>query len=315
MTFNERAINIQRYADNPIMDAERIPAPCFAAYNGGVVKNGDEYVMLLRMESMARKYYCWVARSRDGFLFAPDPEPVTFTSSDEQLYNEYANYSFYDPRMTYLDECWHVTYCAKSRHGCRIAIGRTSDFKTIEHVSFPLHIQNRNGVLFPEKINGRYVMLHRPQALSDNGNIWIAHSPDLIHWGDCECIAEVSSQDEGCWGAIKIGPGAPPIKTEYGWLEIFHGVYNSCRGHVYGMGCMLLDLKNPSRVIGRNPAAILLPQTLYERTGQVPNVIFPTGVILEDNGELKIYYGAADQCECLAVTKLDEIVATCLTHK
>lgn len=114
------------------------------------------------------------------------------------------------------------------------------------------------------------------------------------------------------WDAIKIGPGAPPVKTKYGWLEIFHGVYNSCRGHVYGMGCFLLDLNNPSEVIGRNRSPILMPKEWYERDGQVPNVIFPTGAVLEDNGELKIYYGAADQCECLAFAKVEDLIEACL---
>jgi predicted GH43/DUF377 family glycosyl hydrolase len=194
-------------------------------------------------------------------------------------------------------------------------LGKTRDFKVIEHVSFPLHIQNRNGVLFPEKINGRYAMLHRPQALADTGNIWIAYSPDLVHWGDCECIAETSPQELACWCAIKIGPGAPPLKTKHGWLEIFHGVYNTCGGYVYGMGCMLLDLNDPGKVIGRNPSALLLPGEWYEREGQVGNVIFPTGAILENDGEIKIYYGAADQYECLAFANVDELVETCLKDR
>lgn len=302
-----------RYENNPIMDADRIPASCFAVYNGGAVKAPNGYVMMMRMETMARDHYCWVARSNDGIHFTPDPDPVRFTASDMGAYNEYTDRSFYDPRINPVDGGYFITYCAKSRHGCRIGLGKTTDFKTVEHVSFPLHIQNRNAVLFPEKIAGRYVMLHRPQPLGDIGNIWIASSPDLIHWGDCKCIAETSPENIARWDMKKIGPGAPPVKTPRGWLVIYHGVYGSCNGHVYGMGCMLLDLIDPSKVIGRGPEPILMPKAHYERDGQVDNVIFPAGTILEDSGELKIYYGAADQYECLAFANVNELVSFCLT--
>ena len=194
-------------------------------------------------------------------------------------------------------------------YGCRIAIGKTADFKTIEHVSFPLHILNRNAVLFPEKIDGEYWMLHRPQNTmsTSNGNIWISSSPDLKYWGNCRVVAK----PEQYWENKKIGPAAPPIKTEEGWLIVYHGVFPHSNGVNYGGGVMLLDLEKPWKVIGRCADPILYVKETYEMIGQVPNVVFPGAVIPESDGTVKIYYGGADYVQCVATATMADLIAAC----
>ena len=313
---------VTRYEHNPILKPEDMPLPCCAVYNSGVVKTPEGlYVMASRFEEPNKKQYIWVSSSNDGIHFIPDPEPVNFTYADEEReeYEEtvYMNYqkgaligSWYDPRINPVDGEYYITYCVGGDYGCRIAIGKTNDFKTIQHVSFPLHILNRNAVLFPEKINGEYWMLHRPQnmASSGNGNIWIASSPDLKYWGNCRIVAK----PEQFWENKKIGPAAPPIKTDKGWLIVYHGVFPHSDGVNYGGGVMLLDLEKPWKVVGRCEDPILYVKELYEMVGQVPNVVFPGAVIPEEDGTVKIYYGGADYVQCMATAKLDDLVNACI---
>ena len=176
---------IKRYEGTPILTPADMPAPCCAVYNSGVIKTPEgEYIMASRFETPAKEQKVWISRSKDGFHFTPDREPVRFVCKpeDEEEYREvvldYPGHfigSWYDPRINPVEGEYYITYCVGGDFNCRIAIGKTTDFKTIEHVSFPMHIQNRNAVLFPEKIGGEYWMLHRPQSGKDtSGNIWIA---------------------------------------------------------------------------------------------------------------------------------------------
>lgn len=301
---------IKRYDKNPVLRPEDMPEPCFAVYNCGAAKFKGKYLLLTRMETLSRLHYVWVALSDDGYNFKPEPKPVEFTARNMNAYKEYADYSFYDPRVNIVEGEYYVTYAATSNyHGCRIGIARTKDFKKLEHVSFPMHISNRNAVLFPEKIGGEYVMLHRPVDSAGRGDIWIAHSSDLEYWGKVKCVAK--REGSGRWEWAKIGPGAPPIKTREGWLLIYHGTYTTCQGTNYCMGAMLLDLKDPSKIVARSRSALMRPEADYEFMGQVPNVVFPCGAILEDNGEVKIYYGAADNFACVATAKLDDLIKAC----
>jgi predicted GH43/DUF377 family glycosyl hydrolase len=300
---------IKRYKKNPILAPEDMPLDCFAVYNGGAVKIGDEYILLLRVEDMVRKRMVYCARSKDGYDFIPDPEPVKFIAEDMDKYQKYAGDSFYDPRINVVEGKFYVTYAAsKIGYGCRIGLGLTTDFKTVEHISFPHHIQNRNAVIFPHKFEGMYVMLHRAEYGGD-GHIWISRSPDLKFWGDSEIVVDRGS---GLWDTHKIGAGTPPIKTDAGWLVITHGVCQSCAGSFYSMGAILLDLKNPYKLVGRSKGILMRPEEMYETNGFVPNVIFPTGAILEDDGMVKIYYGAADNYECLAEAKLVDLLKSCI---
>lgn len=313
---------ITRYANNPILKPADMPAPCCAVYNSGVIKTPDnQYIMASRFETPAKVQCIWISRSTDGIHFAPDPEPLKIVCEPEDqaefdsiVYLDHKKGSligsWFDPRINCIDGEYYITYCVGGDYGCRIAIGKTTDFKTMKHVSFPLHIQNRNAVLFPEKIGGEFVMLHRPQngSSTSQGCIWIASSPDLEYWGHNRVVA----RPEQYWENTKIGPAAPPIKTEKGWLIVYHGVFPNCNGINYGAGVMLLDLEQPWKVIGRCADPILYVSELYEMVGQVPNVVFPGAVIPEEDGTVKIYYGGADYVQCLATAKLDDLINACL---
>ena len=309
---------IKRYGKNPILTPDDMPEPCCAIYNSGFVKTPEgEYIMASRFEEPRKKQKVWISRSRDGIIFTPDPKAVEFVcaDADREEYEEVVyNYpgkeigSWYDPRINPVDGEYYITYCVGGDYNCRIAIGRTKDFKTIEHVSFPLHIQNRNAVLFPEKINGEYWMLNRPQSGSDrSGSIWIASSHDLKYWGNCRIVAK----SEQYWESIKIGPAAPPIKTDEGWLIVYHGVFGTCNGVNYGGGVMLLDLEKPWKVVARCKDPILYVKEPYEMIGQVPNVIFPGSLVPEDDGSAKLYYGGADFVQCMAYTKISDLIDAC----
>lgn len=310
---------VTRYAGNPILSPEDMPERCCALYNSGVVKTPEgEYIMASRFEYPHKKQCVWVSRSRDGIHFVPDPEPVKFTCREEDRaeYEETVYIggpligSWYDPRINPVDGEYYITYCVGGDYNCRIAIGKTTDFKTIEHVSFPLHSLNRNAVLFPEKIGGEYWMLHRPQntASTNNGAIWIASSPDLEYWGHCKIVAKPQQY----WENTKIGPAAPPVKTDKGWLCVYHGVFPHSNGVNYSGGVMLLDLEQPWKVIGRCAYPILYVQETYEMIGQVPDVVFPGALVPEPDGSAKLYYGAADYVQCVATVQMDELVEACL---
>ncbi len=312
---------IKRYEGNPILTPDDMPAPCCAVYNSGVVRLEDgTFVMMSRFEAPNKKQMVWTSRSTDGIHFTPDPEPVKFVCKpEEQEYYDEVTLpdsghligSWYDPRICPVDGVYYISYCVGGDFGCRIALGKTSDFKTVEFVSFPLHISNRNAVLFPEKIGGEYWMLHRPQANDKNGSIWIASSFDLERWGNCRIVA----RPENYWENTKIGPAAPPIKTDKGWLIVYHGVFPNCNGYNYGAGVMMLDLNEPWKVIGRCKDPILYVKEPYEMIGQVPNVVFPGAVIPFEDGTVNIYYGGADYVQCLATTTLDDLIKMCFNEK
>lgn len=171
---------------------------------------------------------------------------------------------------------------------------------------------NKDAVLFPEKINGNFVLLDRPRGVGgDHGAIWINYSSDLVYWRK----AGVILSPEPGWGHSKIGMCVPPIKTENGWLGIYHGVRETGSGRIYRLGAFLLDFETPEKVIGCTPHFIFGPEAYYERTGDVPNVVFPCGAIIEDDGIMKMYYGAADTCIALAEASIDEIIRQCLINQ
>ena len=313
---------LKRYPGNPILKPADMPEPCCAVYNSGVIKTTDgEYIMASRFEEPNKVQKIWVSRSCDGYNFTPDPEPVKIVCSEEDLeeFEEtvYLNGekgsligSWFDPRINCVEGKYYITYCVGGDYGCRIAIAETEDFKTLKHISFPLHILNRKDVLFPEKINGEFWMLHRPQNASkvNQGFIWSSHSPDLKYWADCRIVAKPQEY----WENTNIGPAAPPIKTEQGWLVVYHGVFPHSNGVNYGGGVMLLDLEKPWIVKARCKDPILYVSELYEMVGQVPNVVFPGAVIPEDDGSVKIYYGAADYVQCVATAEISDLVSACI---
>lgn len=298
---------IERWYKNPIITLENVPFPCNTVFNAAATKMGDEYILLLRVEDLAGRSVFALARSEDGYHFSVEPAPV-LEPSKEEPFRSYERRGIEDPRITYLEGEYYVMYTAYSRYGARLALCKTQDFKTFERVGLISEPENKDGSLFPRRINGRYVRLDRPYG-GGIGNIWLSYSDDLLHWGDSEVVMTTRG---GFWDSDRIGAGAPPIETEHGWLELYHGVKNTSAGPIYRMGAVLLDLENPSKVLCRSAVPILTPREYYERVGDVGNVVFSCGTILEDGGKLKIYYGAADTCICLGFADVNHLIDRCI---
>lgn len=264
--------------------------------------------MACRAEDRALRDSIWIAESDDGISFRPRDAPIRVPQGDP-IWEKYTAGMYYDPRITRIEDDFYLMHAAHSGHGCRLSLIRTKDFQDFDWLGFVSETDNRNGVLFPEKIGGLYARFDRPNTGGSFGDIWVSYSPDLIFWGKSECVLR---NTEVRWAWTKIGPGAVPIKTREGWLNIFHGVRTQCAQHyIYSLGVALHDLENPARVIARAEEAILQPEEDYELIGQTPSVVFTSGAVVEDDGEVKVYYGAADTVQCLATTTLDDLLFAC----
>lgn len=295
---------LTRHPGNPILTWRDAPIPANAVYNPGATKVGERYLLLLRLEDTRRDNHLHCAWSDDGVRFTIEPQPIALEVPEADRRFEYHQY---DPRITFLDGAHHIAYCAQGfDETVRIGLARTADFATFERLGFITPPWNRNCALFPERIGGLYARFERPFTADQAFNM-VSFSPDLLHWGQGRPI-ELRPQT---WLRNKWGCGPPPIKTDRGWLMIFHGVWQAI-DPVYRLGVALLDLEEPWRVIGQCPSYILTPTEPYERVGEVDNCVFSCGAIVEPSGEVKVYYGAADTCIGLATADLTELVAACL---
>ena len=311
--LSEKKYIVERYTGNPILTKDDFPNDIVSVFNSCVVKKAkNEYIMVCRCEDSSFSRYMWVADSTDGIRFIPRPKPLAMPT-DNLVFSEYVHptKSYWDPRITRIDGQYYIVHAADVTNGasCQIGLFKVDEnFEKLDWMGIISEPDNRNGVLFPEKINGLYYRLDRP---NDNGgfDIWLCSSPDLIHWGNPR---RVLSKKVLGWGEKKIGPGAVPIKTDKGWMCLIHGVRRQCTSEVYSIGVMLLDVDDPSRVIGVSKRAILFPEKDYEFLGQSMNVVFTNAAILEDDDTVKIYYGAADQVQCLATARLKDLVEACL---
>jgi predicted GH43/DUF377 family glycosyl hydrolase len=298
---------IHRWEGNPAITVEDIPFRCNSVFNAGATRFNDEYILLLRVEDLKGRSVFALARSKDGFHFKVDPEPVLEPSLDEP-YRTYERRGIEDPRISVLDGKYYIVYTAYSKFGACLAMARTEDFKSFERLGVVSEPENKDGALFPRKIGGRYARLDRPLA-GGVGNIWISYSRDLKMWGDSSVVMTTRN---GYWDSERIGASAPPIETPRGWLEIYHGIKCTSGGPVYRLGVVLLDLEDPSKVIGRSAVPVLSPREYYERVGDIGNVVFSCGAVANDhNGGLKVYYGAGDTCICVGTTTIEELVERC----
>jgi len=298
---------LDRYEGNPIITAGDIPFTCNTVFNASSVKIGDEYYLLLRIEGQHGYSLFALARSSDGLHFEVEPLPV-MTPTSEGPMAKYEAAGIEDPRITVLEGTIYVVYTAFSGYGPVMALAKTEDLHRFERLGIISEPGNKDGILFPRKVGGRYVRLDRPIG-HDVGSIWVSFSPDLMHWGDSRVVI---SPRPGYWDSYRVGGSTVPIETEAGWLEIYHGVKMTSGGPIYRGGVALLDLDDPSVVLGRSDVPVLAPRTVYERIGDINNVVFPSGAVLEPDGRVKVYYGAADTAICVAEAHIDELVATAL---
>jgi len=299
---------VKRYPGNPIITPEMIPG-ANAVFNSAVVRYGEKYAAILRVETKKGYQSMRVAWSDDGIHFDVQPGEVLVPTEEPFLTYEEA---IYDPRITQIGDIYYICYAAENRYGCQVSVSKTKDFQVFEKVAIACEPTNRNMVLFPEKINGLYARLDRPFQYGGQGHIWLSYSPDLVFWGKSVCIME---SRRFAWDQGKIGPGAPPIKTDEGWLVLYHGTTPRCNGLIYKAGVALLDLEDPSKVVARSKEYLLAPSALYERIGDVPNVVFVTSAIPDfENDEVRIYYGAADTCFCMATAKISALIDFALSR-
>jgi len=300
---------VTRYKGNPILTKEDIPYPVETVHNAGVAKFDGRYMMLFRSHLATGRSIIGLAESQDGFNFKVHPEPFMVPGT-KPSFVEYEQYGVEDPRITPLEGAYYITYSAYSPHGVRTGLAKTVDFRTVERVAFITQADYRNTVLFPEKIKGRYAKLDRPHSDISPWSIWISYSPDLVHWGDSKVVMKPVVYH---WDEMKIGPGAVPIRTDKGWLSIYHGVFATMDGCVYRLGVALHELDDPARIIGVSDRWILQPEDQWEVVGYVHNVVFSCGAVAEDDGTLKLYWGGADKVMCAGTAIIDELVELCLT--
>lgn len=313
---------IKKHTQNPILSSKDIPYDSLLVFNPGVTKYQGKYVMVFRNDFCSKEKgrisgtILGLAFSDNGINWNVESKPCFEISNDEVK-------SINDLRLTLIEDKCYITFAMIGRHGVCGGIAITEDFVTFEiiHITMP---DNRNLVLFSERIFNNYFRLDRPFANylreeQDRFDIWISESSDLNFWGNHKLLLKA---EDVPFCNDKIGPGPPPIKTKEGWLQIFHSVdVDPNRGKNgwedkwdkrYCAGIMLLDLDNPTKIIGLYKEPLIAPEEKYETEGGFRNhVIFPTGMILENSDEVKIYYGAADTVVCLATANVYDLINLC----
>jgi beta-1,4-mannooligosaccharide/beta-1,4-mannosyl-N-acetylglucosamine phosphorylase len=319
-------VTLLRSPRNPILTRADIPAvlPDFAdvssVFNPGAIRFEGRTLLMLRVQSRGRRTALVMAESEDGVRFTVAGEPVVFRGIEragEKLHH------LYDPRLTRLGDTVYIVFAADTETGCKLGIGSTTDFRTFDFIGLGSHPDIRNGVLFPEKLGGRFVRLDRPNrsalegGVTSGDEIWFSSSADLVTWTPEHVVMG------GRWHYWdeRIGSGPPPVKTRQGWLHVYHGIATHfAAASIYQVGVVLLDLKEPWRVLARSWNNLLEPREPYEMVGQVPNVVFPGGMVVEEHdaegyalpeSPVHLYYGAADTCVGLAATTVADLIRAC----
>lgn len=297
---------VWRYSQNPVIGRNHIPCSN-SIFNSAVVTFGDGYAGVFRCDDKNRRMRLHVGFSKDGINWDINHEPLKFDCDDKEI-GEWV-YG-YDPRVVFIEDRYYVTWC-NGYHGPTIGVAWTTDFVTFHQTENAFLPFNRNGVMFPRKINGNFAMVSRP---SDNGHtpfgdIFYSESPDLLYWGKHRHVMSPAPFEKSAWQCTKIGAGPIPIETSEGWLMIFHGVLNSCNGFVYAFGSAILDKDEPWKVLYRSGEYLITPQLDYECMGDVPNVTFPCAALHDsETGRIAIYYGCADTSTGLVFGNIDEII-------
>ena len=313
---------VARHPANPVLSADRVPYPATLIFNAGVTKWRGKYVMVFRNDyggtpgtARFEGTNIGVALSDDGIRWQVRPEPWIEWRDDEIR-------RAYDPRIKIVDDRCYLCFAVDTAHGIRGGIAVTDDLDRWQVLSLSTP-DNRNMVLFPEKRDGKFMRLERPfpiygRGAPENFDLWFSDSPDCSYWGNAQLVL---GSEQVPWANAKIGPGAPPVKTPQGWLVVFHAVtvdktrelpaWHSSWFKTYTIGLMLLDLEEPWKVKAMYREPLMMPEEKYETEGFRGHVLFPGGLILEDSGEVKIYYGAADTVECLATAHVDDLIALC----
>ena len=298
-------LKLTRFETNPIIE----PRPGLGwemdgTFNPAAVAVGNTTHLLYRAVDQNRV-------SRLGYAQSNNGGKISFRSSAPVLQGSFGweEFGCEDPRVALIDGVYYITYTAFSRQGPRIALASTQDFTHFEkHGLVGPDLDDKDGVLFPGRVNGKVVMLHRLdskiqmayfdnlESLCNSQGFW---SQYVTHYDDFELI-----RSKYPWEELKVGVGPPPVKTDRGWLVIYHGVSAQ---RIYRAGAILLDLDEPTKILARTRDPILEPESEFEKRGLVPNVVFPEGAVIQ-NGDLRVYYGGADRVSCMAKAPLDDFL-------
>lgn len=296
----------QRYDGNPILTAAHWPYTVNAVLNPGVTRLGGETLLLVRVEDRTGLSHLSVVRSADGltnWIVEPDRSLLPKVESESE------RFGIEDPRITLCGDEHMIVYTGYSVVGPLVCLAATRDFRSYERRGVVMPPEDKDAALFPRQFDGRWALVHRPVATAPahEAHIWLSWSPDLRHWGDHTIL--LRARKGAWWDAHKVGLNAPPLLTSQGWLLLYHGVRVTAAGSIYRLGLALLDTERPDRVLARSSEWIFGPRAPYERAGDVSDVVFPCGWLLDDDGDtLFVYYGAADTSVCVATASLSALL-------
>ena len=292
-----------RHGNKPLITPSDLPCEADAVFNPGATIANGEVVLLLRIEDRKGTSHIYVARSANGVDgWRISAQPLLEADLPEYPFEEWG---CEDARVTQIaPRKWLIAYTAYSRYGPAVALATTEDFETVTRLGIALSPTNKDATVFPEPFDGSWIMLHRP-VTGGQEHIWHASSPDLANWSLPGVL--LPQRSGPWWDGLRVGVGAPPLKTDRGWLLIYHGAKEMGVHPVYRLGLALLDLKNPRRVLARASEWAFAPAANYEQRGLVPNVVYTCGAILRGD-EVWMYYGAADTVVGLAVAKVRDLL-------
>ena len=296
-----------RYEGNPILSAADWPYTVNAVFNPAATRFGSETILLVRVEDRSGISHLCVARSADGVRnWTIDPDRRLLPDVD----SEAERFGIEDARITLCGDEYMIVYTGYSNAGPLVRLASTRDFETFESQGTVMPPEDKDAALFPQTFDGRWALIHRPVATQPRqaAHIWLSWSRDLHYWGDHAVL--LPAREGAWWDAHKVGLCPPPLLTERGWLLLYHGVRVTAAGSIYRLGLALLDADRPNRVLARSTEWIFGPDAPYERAGDVPDVVFPCGWLLQDDGDtVRLYYGAADTSVCLADGSLAALLA------
>ncbi len=298
-----------RHENNPLLTAADWPYAVNTVFNAAATRlPSGETLLLVRVEDCSGRSHLTVARSADGINdWRIDSNP-TFEPEPEKYPEE--RWGIEDPRIVWVPELkkYAVTYTCYGPAGPGVSLALTDDFRHYERVGNVMPPEDKDATLLPERVDGRWALIHRPVSPIAGAHIWVSFSPDLIHWGDHAVV--LHARRGPWWDSNKIGLSPPLIPCDEGWLMMYHGVKTTVAGALYRVGLALLDRDDPSRCLLRSNRWMFGPETDYERTGDVGDVVFPCGYTLDDDGDtIRVYYGAADTCIALATGSVREMLA------
>jgi len=308
MTFTREPGLFHRHPGNPILSIRDWSYPANTVFNAGATRLPDGTTLLLcRVEDHRGHSHLCAARSANGIdNWEVDPKPTLLPDlpgHPEEMWG------IEDPRISYVPELgrYVVVYVSYSEGGPGVSLALTSDFREFERFGMIMPPEDKDAALFPHRIGECWALVHRPVGQT-GAHIWISYSPDLRHWGSHKMI--LPARRGAWWDANKVGLSPPPIKTERGWLLLYHGVRMTASGCIYRLGVALMDLNTPERCLLRGDEWIFGPEEPYECAGDVNKVVFPCGYVIEPDGDtLRLYYGAADTSIAMATGSVNAILA------